>query len=337
MRTLLVAGALLFTVAHSSSASPAERVEKHPPVSEQSRKGEANSADKQLDFLAILGTACGAAFGAALAVAGGIFQQRWRERSTIRGDRALLIDSLRSLSNDLKSIEIGDMNFHLTGVVSAGKWHISLIRQALTQIEQFLNDARQSIDPQEFLDIHAFWTARKAIDYAFFCLKIQEEGLDVKTISDTTEVWGLFKETMQSIIGGIDEKFSEAIFEMENDGAGKAPIFASGKFFGKKVRPGRQFFRIISRPDGEAPMWVRDAWVGLVLPRHDGEVTGNSYQVMSGRESLGSAVFIVRADLAIRILNESSPKAALWWESNTPHLLGDSQLLVFDEASGVFV
>jgi len=104
--------------------------------------------------------------------------------------------------------------------------------------------------------------------------------------------------------------------------------------------------RIISPPVGEAPSWVREAWVGLEIP-----VVGSvrsfawpTHGVTSGPKSLVAKIWAclsgnfqridgyrVRAQEAVDILEASRPDAADWWRENASHLLGGS--LVFDKAA----
>ena len=84
---------------------------------------------------------------------------------------------------------------------------------------------------------------------------------------------------------------------------------------------------ITSRPFGEAPEWVRDQWIGLILPTSGhASTTIKGYGVLSGPRSvigeiwcqlLGRAEryegYIVDTAEAIAILEARSPEAAAWW------------------------
>jgi hypothetical protein len=104
--------------------------------------------------------------------------------------------------------------------------------------------------------------------------------------------------------------------------------------------------RIIAIPPGEAPLWVREKWVGLDLP-----VTGHSdggkfigFGVLSqprsklaewlallrGRAQL-VAGYSVEASVAVAILARTHPDAAAWWREHTPHLMAPKRYLVFHE------
>lgn len=78
--------------------------------------------------------------------------------------------------------------------------------------------------------------------------------------------------------------------------------------------------RIIKTPAGEAPLWVRKEWVGLLLPcdpylgfpDNDGE-SGVITKKKAPRARTG---FSVSQEKAIMILEEHDPKAAQWWKSH---------------------
>jgi hypothetical protein len=103
---------------------------------------------------------------------------------------------------------------------------------------------------------------------------------------------------------------------------------------------------ITSRPLGEAPEWVRDQWIGLILPTSDhAPTTIKGYGVLSGprsilddilRQLLGRTEryegYIVDTAEAIAVLEARSPEAAAWWRANTPHLLKRGRRLLFDSA-----
>jgi hypothetical protein len=95
------------------------------------------------------------------------------------------------------------------------------------------------------------------------------------------------------------------------------------------------FIRIIKRPAGEAPEWVRDAWIGLLIPTGQTEPrTFAAFGVLSIPKGLwaewwtmlrGRALrvegYTVSAVEAVRILSEKDPRAADWWRENCPALL----------------
>lgn len=108
--------------------------------------------------------------------------------------------------------------------------------------------------------------------------------------------------------------------------------------------------RIVRRPCGEAPDWVRDAWIGLSLPLVERQQSSlYSVGVLSGPTSWISqliAVFrgkaervtgyLVNASEAVEQLAHHSPDAAAWWRENTPHLLDGKRNFLFDADACAF-
>jgi hypothetical protein len=104
--------------------------------------------------------------------------------------------------------------------------------------------------------------------------------------------------------------------------------------------------RIVAVPPGEAPLWVREKWVGVELPvaRYSSARTFYAYGVLSlprtwvaqwwgivrGRAGRISG-YAVESLRAVDILSASSPEAATWWRENTPHLIAPDRYLVFHE------
>jgi hypothetical protein len=100
---------------------------------------------------------------------------------------------------------------------------------------------------------------------------------------------------------------------------------------------------IVSRPDGEAPEWVRDAWIGLelrALNRVPEKILG--FGVLSGPKSrlgewfgtfVGRTVsyegFIVDAVEAVQSLSLHNSEAARWWRENCSHILEPGGSLMF--------
>jgi hypothetical protein len=91
---------------------------------------------------------------------------------------------------------------------------------------------------------------------------------------------------------------------------------------------------IISTPPGDAPLWVREKWVGLNLPIVGSKrirtlaisvdvrpsVLNYLWAILRGRSEIATG-YIVEAARAVDILAASSPEAAQWWRENTPNLL----------------
>jgi hypothetical protein len=103
--------------------------------------------------------------------------------------------------------------------------------------------------------------------------------------------------------------------------------------------------RIIAVPPGEAPLWVREKWVGLELPLSQKSQAALSRQtagVLSGPKNFLSALagyffgryastsgFLVPVLGALQVLEAASPEAAAWWRTNTPHLCKPSRRFMF--------
>ena len=106
---------------------------------------------------------------------------------------------------------------------------------------------------------------------------------------------------------------------------------------------------IVSTPLGDAPLKVRQAWIGLILPvlpsNPDAPVNAPAVSVLAlstGWQSwlrwlfrrpypeLDFTGYFVPSAEAIAILGEASPHAAQWWRRNMPALLQVNASLVFD-------
>jgi hypothetical protein len=97
----------------------------------------------------------------------------------------------------------------------------------------------------------------------------------------------------------------------------------------------RMKVRIVGVPPGEAPEWVREQWVGLVLPLADGEEGARSVRtwgVLTGPKTLPACLcrlftgkytraygFVVDAPRALEILAGHAPEAAQWWDTHTAY------------------
>src|SRR3981189_3195245 len=86
--------------------------------------------------------------------------------------------------------------------------------------------------------------------------------------------------------------------------------------------------RIIAVPPGEAPLWVREKWVGLELPLLRWRAAGTfiGFGAVSGPRTCLAQIwallrgrshriygFAVDASRAVEILARASPEAATWW------------------------
>jgi hypothetical protein len=108
------------------------------------------------------------------------------------------------------------------------------------------------------------------------------------------------------------------------------------------VQPVR--IRIRSVPPGDAPLWVREKWVGVELTSVLGasakkfpaaSVLANPSFFASLRrlltgETRGVTGYPVQVASAIEALEKSSPQAAAWWRENTPNIISPTRLFVFD-------
>ncbi|MFG1348557.1 hypothetical protein [Xanthobacter autotrophicus] len=104
---------------------------------------------------------------------------------------------------------------------------------------------------------------------------------------------------------------------------------------------------IARRPIGEAPEWVRDAWISLSLPCAAGKprscwtfgvlgrpqgILGQIWGVLAGR-SVRVEGYPVNAKTAVDLLAETQPAAAEWWRHNTPWFMDGKSYFIFDAAA----
>ena len=108
--------------------------------------------------------------------------------------------------------------------------------------------------------------------------------------------------------------------------------------------------RISSVPEGEAPLWVREQWVGLTLPvwsgsRGPGPFTMIGFGVLTGPTAgtiaqLWAGIrgkhkvisgFVVETDHAIEALGPVAPEAATWWRDYLAASPKSRRYLLFDK------
>lgn len=108
-----------------------------------------------------------------------------------------------------------------------------------------------------------------------------------------------------------------------------------------------RYIRIVQVPPGEAPLWVREKWVGLELPlargesgpRHvltSGVVSGPRnrfaalWRALLGRlpDKAGYAVYVFDA---LAVLEKTAPDAVEWWRANAPHLVNRKRKFLFQQ------
>lgn len=101
---------------------------------------------------------------------------------------------------------------------------------------------------------------------------------------------------------------------------------------------------IVRRPLGEAPEWVRDAWIGVSLPLAvSGKKSWQTFGVLEAPKGFFASLwmivsgqteqvdgYMVVAKEAVDILGIHNPDAADWWRENTPALLDGKQMFIFD-------
>jgi hypothetical protein len=101
--------------------------------------------------------------------------------------------------------------------------------------------------------------------------------------------------------------------------------------------------RIKSTPPGEAPISIREAWVGLELPLlRDKPLRYLGSGVLTGPRSLVRMLvhlvtlrlkvytaYVVPSHTAIGILEGADPVAARWWRENAPHAIRRGRHFLF--------
>lgn len=107
--------------------------------------------------------------------------------------------------------------------------------------------------------------------------------------------------------------------------------------------------RIITTPPGEAPVHIREAWIGVTLPLAEMPHPQPNYWRTAGvlRKNHGwlarlkslfagplveqpIASYVVSVLAAMEALRPHSPSAMDWWERHTPHLMNSSAMFCFD-------
>jgi hypothetical protein len=73
--------------------------------------------------------------------------------------------------------------------------------------------------------------------------------------------------------------------------------------------------RILAKPPGEAPEYIRKAWVGVVIPLSEEPSLGHQTGVLGGKATNIDG-YIVNTTDAIEALRKTSPIAAEWWDQN---------------------
>lgn len=110
-----------------------------------------------------------------------------------------------------------------------------------------------------------------------------------------------------------------------------------------------RYIRVVRVPPGEAPLWIREKWVGLELPLARGE-SGPRHVLTSGvisgprnrfaalwrrllgqlPDKAGYAVYVIDA---LAVLEKTAPEAVEWWQTNSPHLVNRKRKFLFQQAA----
>ena len=110
------------------------------------------------------------------------------------------------------------------------------------------------------------------------------------------------------------------------------------------------YLQVTSVPPGEAPLWVREKWVGLSLPMAQASadpVRRGGFGVISGPKTLHARLiaivtrkfdmhdgYIVLAADAMAVLERTEPEAAAWWRENASHMLRPGMKFLFERGCG---
>ena len=104
--------------------------------------------------------------------------------------------------------------------------------------------------------------------------------------------------------------------------------------------------RIIAVPPGDAPLEVRQAWVGLVLPLPTGigglplrvpvfgvlsaprSTLGRLWAILTGGTRMVEG-YVLDPQECVDILEDHDRKAAMWWREHAPHMLKKGKRFVF--------
>jgi hypothetical protein len=108
--------------------------------------------------------------------------------------------------------------------------------------------------------------------------------------------------------------------------------------------PGARMVKIVGVPAGEAPLHIREAWVGMALPIvgrksvrlwTSGVLTaartpwGRIWAALRGRWRKREG-YVVDAAEAIRLLARERPDAAQWWQQNAAHFIEARRRFLFE-------
>lgn len=75
--------------------------------------------------------------------------------------------------------------------------------------------------------------------------------------------------------------------------------------------------RITSTPPGQAPLEIREKWIGVIIPLIQQNTKGIQVGVAGGQpENVGG--YRVNPREAVNCLAKTSPEASSWWNENFP-------------------
>jgi hypothetical protein len=73
--------------------------------------------------------------------------------------------------------------------------------------------------------------------------------------------------------------------------------------------------QFVRTPKGEAPEWVRDAWVRVIVPYVGfGHPFPFTHGVLTGKPEAAVCSYCVPQEEALKALHEADPQAAAWWK-----------------------
>lgn len=81
-----------------------------------------------------------------------------------------------------------------------------------------------------------------------------------------------------------------------------------------KKPTGNKVMRITSVPNGQAPLHIREKWIGVEIPFIE-MGTPKSVGVIDGKPVKRHEAFTVNQTEALTALREKSPEAADWWKN----------------------
>jgi hypothetical protein len=115
-------------------------------------------------------------------------------------------------------------------------------------------------------------------------------------------------------------------------GGGALALVAFLLYRWRKRSAPRAHIRIKAVPPGEAPEFVRRAWVGLDLPVIAGQVQaemGPAFGALSHQCVIAPPSYAVDGKTAIMILQSATPEIAAWWRENAPAVVRPGFQLIF--------